>query len=180
MYQPYPSTGGTPEPVRPEPPASVITAVRLMYAGAAVSALSLVVSLLTVGSLRNAVHRAYPSFTSSQLHTAEVAIVGLAVFSALLGIGLWVWMALANKAGKSWARIMASVLFGLNTLFLVTGFTRPSPLGSRLVTVLIWLIGAGAIMFLWRAESSQYFEAGRGQGRPGGRGQARPGGGGQA
>src|SRR5262249_59378242 len=100
----------------------------------------------------------------------------LAVFSALLGIGLWIWMAMANKAGKSWARIMASVLFGLNTLFLFTGFTRPSPLGSRLVMILIWLIGLGTVLFLWRNESSQYFEAGRNPARPGGRGQPPPGG----
>ena len=53
MVQPSPSAGQMPEPVRPGPPPSVVMAVRLMYAGAVVSALSLIVGLLTVGSLRS-------------------------------------------------------------------------------------------------------------------------------
>src|SRR6266700_3561921 len=143
MYQPYPSAGQGPEPGRPQPPSSIVTAVKLMYAGAAVSALSLVVSLATLGSIRSLLRRTYPNFTSSQLHTAEVTTVGLAIFFGLIGIGLWIWMALANKAGNSWARIVASVLFGLNTIFLLLGLSRPAPLGSRLVSILIWLIGLG-------------------------------------
>lgn len=161
MYQPYPSAGQAPEPSRPEPPSSVMTAVKLMFAGAAVSALSLVVSLITIGSIRTLLRKAYPNFTASQLHTAEVTTVGLAIFFGLVGIGLWVWMALANKAGHSWARIVASVLFGLNTIFLLLGFSRPAPLGSRLVSIVIWLIGLGAIVMLWRPDATQFFNAGK-------------------
>jgi hypothetical protein len=161
MYQPYPSSGQMPEPDRRQPPASVVMAVRFMYAGAVVSALSLVVSLVTIGSLRAALRRAEPSFTASQIHTAEVATVGVAVFFGLVGIGLWIWMALANRAGRSWARIVATVFFGLNTLFLLLGLARTAPLGSRLVSILLWLIGLGAIIFLWRKDSSEYFGAAR-------------------
>ena len=50
MVQPDPSAGQMPEPVHPGPPPSVVMAVRLMYAGAVVSALSLIVGLATVGS----------------------------------------------------------------------------------------------------------------------------------
>jgi hypothetical protein len=42
MYQPYPSSG---QPKRPPAPAPVLTAVKLMYAGAPVSAVSLITSL---------------------------------------------------------------------------------------------------------------------------------------
>jgi hypothetical protein len=52
-----------PDPVRSEPPASVVMAVRLMYAGAVVSALSLIVGLVTVGGLRDSLHKAQPSLT---------------------------------------------------------------------------------------------------------------------
>jgi hypothetical protein len=99
--------------------------------------------------------------TTSQLHTIEVATVVFIVFFGLVGIGFWVWMALANKRGLSWARITATVFFGLNTLSLVAGFARPEPLASRLVGLLIWLIGLGAILLLWRAESTAFFQAGR-------------------
>ncbi len=111
MYQPYPSSGQMPEPVRPEPPDSVLTAVKLMYAGAVVSALSLIVGVATIGSLRSALQRANPSYTSSQLHTAEVAGVVFIVVFGLIGVGLWIWMAMANKRGANWARIVATVFF---------------------------------------------------------------------
>src|SRR5215469_5983937 len=88
MYQPYPSSGQMPEPVRPEPRDSLLTAVKLMYAGAIVSALSLIVGVATIGSLRSALQRANPNYTSSQLHTAEVAGVVFIVVIGLIGGGL--------------------------------------------------------------------------------------------
>ena len=161
MYQPYPSPGQMPEPVRPEPPDSVLTAVKLMYAGAIVSALSLIVGVVTIGSLRSALKRANPSYTSSQLHTAEVAGVAFIVFFGLVGVGLWIWMAMANKRGANWARITASVFFALDTLSILASFARPEALLSRLVGLLIWLIGLGAIILLWQRQSSEYFKAPR-------------------
>jgi hypothetical protein len=163
MYQPYPSSGQMPEPVRPEPPDSVLTAVKLMYAGAIVSALDIVVGLVTIGSLRSALQRANPSYTSSQLHTAEVAGVAFIVFFGLVGVGLWIWMAMANKRGANWARIVATVFFGLDTLSLLANFARPEALFIRLVGLLIWLIGLGAILLLWQRQSSEYFKAPRAQ-----------------
>lgn len=159
MYQPYPSPGQMPEPVRPEAPDSVLTAVKLMYAGAIVSALSLIVGIVTVGSLKTALRKADPSYTSTQLHTAEVAAVAIIIVLGLVGIGLWLWMAWANKRGANWARITATVFFGLDTLSSLAGLARPEALFSRLVGLLIWLIGLGAIVLLWRRESSAFFTA---------------------
>jgi len=159
MYQPYPSSGQAPEPVRQGPPASVVMAVRLMYAGAVVSALSLVVSLATIGSLRTSLRNANPKLTAAQLHTLQTGYVIALVAFGLIGIGLWVWMALMNKAGRSWARIVASVLFGLNTLALLLGFTRGAASAGSLAALLPWLIGLGAIVFLWRRDSGEYFTA---------------------
>jgi len=157
MVQPYPSAGQAPEPARSEPPPSVVQAVRLMYAGAVVSAVSLVVGLATTGSLRTALHKSNPSLTPSQLHTAQTALVVGSVIIGLIGIGLWVWMARTNQAGKSWARIVATVLFGLDTLFLLLGVARAGAAAGTLVSILTWLIGGGAVILLWRKESGEYF-----------------------
>ena len=157
MYQPYPSSGQAPEPVRPGPPGSVVMAVRLMYAGAVVSALSLVVGLLTISSLRSSLHKSDPSLTASQLHSLQTVVVVGSVLIGLISIGLWLWMAAANKAGKSWARIVATVLFGLDTLFLLLGVARAGAAAGTLVSILTWLIGGGAVILLWRKESSEYF-----------------------
>jgi hypothetical protein len=138
-------------------------AVRLMYAGAVVSALSLIVGLVTVGSLRTSLHKSDPSLTTSQLHSLQTVVVVGSVFIGVISVGLWVWMALMNKAGKSWARIVSTVLFGLDTLFLLLGLARAGAAGGTLVSILTWLIGLGAIIYLWRKDSSAYFapQAGR-------------------
>ena len=159
MYQPYPSAGQAPEPARPGPPPSVVMAVRLMYAGAVVSAVSLVVGLATVGSLRTALHKSQPTLTPTQLHDLQTIVVVGSVVIGLISIGLWVWMALMNKAGKSWARIVATVLFGLDTLFLLLGVARAGAAASSLVSILIWLIGLGAVILLWRKDSTEYVTA---------------------
>ena len=163
MYQPHPTAGQGPETARPEPPPSVVMAVRLMYAGAVVSALSLVVGLVTISSLRNSLHKADPSLTSTQLHNLQTVVVVGSVVIGLIGIGLWVWMAVTNKAGKSWARIVATVLFVLDTLLLLLGVARAGAAAGTLVSILTWLIGGGAILFLWRRDASEYFTA---QSRP--------------
>jgi hypothetical protein len=159
MYQPSPSAGQAPEPVRPGPPASVVMAVRLMYAGAVVSALSLIVGLATIGSLRNSLHKSDPSLTATQLHSLQTVVVVGSVAIGLISIGLWVWMAIMNKAGKSWARILASVLFGLDTLFLLLGVARAGAAAGTLVSIVTWVLGLGAILYLWRRDSSEYFTA---------------------
>jgi hypothetical protein len=148
-----------PEPVRQEPPSSVKTAVKLMYAGAVINALSLIISLATVGSLKSTLHKAAPSLTPSQLHSYEVFFVTITVVSGVIGIGLWVWMARANQAGKSWARITGTVFFGIYTLLLLLGIARAGAAASTLVSILTWLIGLGTVILLWRRESSAYFSA---------------------
>jgi hypothetical protein len=163
MVQPYPSAGQMPEPVRPGPPPSVVRAVQLMYAGAVVSAISLIVGLATVSSLRSSLHKSDPSLTAAQLHNLQTVVVVGSVLIGLISIGLWVWLALMNKAGKAWARVVATVLFGLDTIFLLLGVARAGAAAGTLVSILTWLIGLGAVIFLWRKDASAYFAPQAGQ-----------------
>jgi hypothetical protein len=158
MYQPYPTGGAEPEPVQPTPPPSIQNAVRLMYVGAAISAISLIVTLTTVSSLRTAIHKANPALSAAKLHSAETAAVVLAIVLGLIGIGLWIWMARANKAGKSWARITGTVFFGIDTLDLLGLFAQRPAAISVVFAVVIWLIGLGAVIMLWRRESTAFFK----------------------
>jgi hypothetical protein len=160
MYQPYPTGGEGPVP-QPDAPApqQVQTAVKLMYAGAALSAIEIILGLVTIGSLRSAIHSAYPNYTDSQIHTAEVVGIASAIVIGAIAVGLWLWMAWANGRGRSWARIVATVLFALNTIDLLTLIARPHTVSSLLFAVLVWLAGLGAIYFLWQRDSSAYFQA---------------------
>ncbi len=159
MYQPYPTAGQGPPPQRPQPPRPVLNAVMLMYAGAAVSAISFIVGLTTIGSLKTAIHQANPSLTTSQINAGVTFALVLVGFFGLLGIGLWIWMAWANRRGRKWARIVATVLFGLDTLGLISAIARPHTAISLVLSGLIWLVGLGAIIMLWNCESSAYFNA---------------------
>jgi len=159
--QAYPRGAGQgPVGERPPVPQSVLNAVKFMYAGAAVSAIEIVISLTTIGGLKSAIEKAYPKYTGTQVHSTEVASIAGLVISGLIGVGLWILMARLNQSGRNWARIVASVLFGINTLELLTTVLRPGTatiLGTAFAVVL-WVIGLGAIVFLWRRESSDFFQ----------------------
>jgi len=157
MYKPYPSSGQAPAPQRPPMPNSVLTAVRLMYAGAALTFIELIVLLATVGSLKADIIRQYPHYTASQVHTAEVAYIIGAVVQAIVAVGLWLWMARASAAGRNYARITGTVFFGLNTLFLLLSLRAPHVGVGLVFYVLVWLAGLGAVIMLWRSESAPYF-----------------------
>ena len=157
MYQRYPSSGQTPEPQRPPAPNSVQTAVKLMYAGAALSFIELIAGLATIGSAKAAIIKAYPHYTASQVHSLEVASVLIGVLVQVIAIALWLWMARASAGGRNYARVIGTVLFGLNALFLLTSLARPHASLGFVFNLLVWLAGLGAVIMLWRRESAPYF-----------------------
>lgn len=160
-YQPYPSSGKPVEPDRGEPPPSVQKAVKLMYAGAAVSTVSLIVSVIiplsNIASSKAALKRDHPSLTASQVNQAFNLGIAVAVISGAVGAVLWLWMARANGQGKNWARITSSVFFALATVSLFSVLNAPSVLGV-IFAVALWAVGLGAIILLWRRESSEFFK----------------------
>jgi hypothetical protein len=178
MNQPYPPGGPPAEPLRPTAPAPVLTAVKLMYAGAAVSAVTLIISLALIPAIKAALRTANPALTAAQLSDVDTLIT-LAMVFGLAVIAGWLWMARAASQGRNWARIVSTVLFGLGTLellrrppypgaylahFVIGGQVYPvihSVAGEvvlgLLVPVLVWLTGLAAVWLLWRPASSAFF-----------------------
>ncbi len=158
-YQPYPSGGGQPvEPIRPPAPAPVLTAVKLMYAGAAVSTVSLIISLADIGGSKAAIRKARPSLSAAQVNQLNTFIIALALLAGIVGIALWLWMARANSQGKSWARIVSTVLFCLATLDLVGVVGEPKTVLGLVFPVLTWLLGLAAVFLIWRGQSSEFYK----------------------
>jgi hypothetical protein len=93
---------------------------------------------------------------------SSVELIG----SVLITSGLWLWMARANHAGRAWARIAATGLFGLLTAF-GAGFlvlTRHadsfSTTGAQFTGgfyLLYWFVGMYTIVLLWRRSSTDYY-----------------------
>jgi hypothetical protein len=159
MYQPYPGGAQMPEPSRPSAPQSVVRAVQIMYAGAVVSLLGIVVDLTTLSSTKSRIESQHRDYTVTQVNNAEHVAIGIFIVGGLLGAALWLWMAQANKAGKSWARIVATVLFAIDTLSVALGTSAVSSgTAPRIYGLVVWLIGLAAVILLWQRPSSAYFK----------------------
>ncbi len=174
-YQPYPTGGGAsdqePMAERPPQPPSLRNAVRLMWAGAALGLLSAIISLAFASKIKNAVitaaiksnatnrSKGKTVLTTSQIHTLANATVVVLVVAGVIGILLWVWMAWANNKGRNWARMVATVLFALDTISFIFSFGRASL--SIIFLALEWVVGLAAIVFLWRKDTTEYINMGR-------------------
>ena len=158
MVQRYPSSGKPVELERLPAPPPVVNAVKLMYVGAAVSTVSLIISLADIGAVKTAIKKAKPSWTAAQVNQYDRFLITVAIVSGVIGIGLWLWMARANNQGKNWARILSTVLFCLATLDLIGVFSQPKTVLGLVFPLLTWLVGLGAVFLLWRPESSAFFK----------------------
>jgi hypothetical protein len=166
MYESYP--GGPPSPAQYGQPAapmpqSVARAVQAMYVGAAASLIGIAVNLTTTSSLRSDIHKRSPTLSATQITDAVHVEIGLAIAGGLIAAALWIWMAQSNKAGKNWARITSTVLFGIATLSALASLAGTGALSgggaARIYGIVVWLIGLAATILLWRRTSSDYFKS---------------------
>lgn len=167
----YPVYPGTPadEPPRESGrvvsaarPSSIRLAVRLMWAGAVLSVVSLIVMFATLDSLksdiRDSLRKSDANYTQSSLDAAYAVAIGGAVFAALVGVGLWLWMAWKNGEGRSWARVVATVLAGINLLSTIYTLTAGRSTGASMAIAVVNLVLAAVILvLLWRKESSDFY-----------------------
>jgi hypothetical protein len=139
--------------LRPSVPRSARTvraAVGLLYAGAAVTTLGLIIAIISVAYVgRGAATLRVAGRIQPVPVTVTVGIVG-----GLILIAAWLWMARAISQGRNWARIVSTVLVGLATLHL---FGNKGAV-QVLFAVLTWLVGLVAVWLLWRPTSRAYFK----------------------
>ncbi|MEU8897529.1 hypothetical protein [Nocardia sp. NPDC048505] len=159
-YQPYGPGGGTKPPV----PSTVQNAFYAMIAGAVLTVLSTLLVFTQLDAVRDAVQEQDAALTDSQIDGLVVFSIAVTVVVNVISAGLWIWMAFATRAGKNWARITASVLFGVNTLFTLLGLVGSGVFGASenavglIFSVILWLVGLAAIVLLWLKQSAPYFK----------------------
>jgi hypothetical protein len=154
MYQPNPSSGQPADALRSPAPAPVLTAVKLIYAGAAASAVSLIVSVISLalaGRSGAAIRVAAHSQPLPAAIAAEVA-------GGLVMVSLWLWMGWASSQGRNSARILSTVLFGMATLKLIGVLSEPRTVLGLIFWAPAWLAGVAAVWLLWRPESGAFFK----------------------
>jgi hypothetical protein len=167
MYEPYPGGVQMAQRPRTQPPRSVTVSVLLMFTGAAVSLVALFFNIRGLDALKSQVRATHPFYTTAQVNGSVHASVGSIVFGALFDTAVWILVALMCKGGKEWARIMATVLFGIFTLSIgvALGLRAAFPFYRDFLPVwfdiLFWLIALAATVPLWVRPSMDYFKGTR-------------------
>jgi hypothetical protein len=141
------------------PPSSIAAAVRLMYAGAASAVLNAIVGSAAVYSVVHSKLEKLPNVSQNAVTVGTGVDVALTIFLGLAGTGLWLWMAYANENGRSWARILSTVLFALLTLTLPLGIVEVPVIAVWLTGFIQWALALAALVLLWVGSSNAYFAA---------------------
>lgn len=163
---------------QPAPPAKMPDFVRyaffLMLGGAGLQAVSIIVALAQVGTIRSAIRdaelRQNQTLSSSAIDTLVNVIIVLIVLIGIVYVGLWLWMAFKNRAGRNWARITGTVFFGLYALSTVgslasrlagvgktNAFSAGTTIASTAIGLAVLTVGLVTVILLWNSRSSAYF-----------------------
>lgn len=145
-------------------PRSLLTAVRLMYAGAVLQIAVGVTVFVVVGRLRDNddVYREYADYAARHGGDAQSLIdeavtnwrIGAAVATVLL-TALWIFMARANRRGKRWARTTSTVL----AAFALIGAVYTLIGGVDVIAILVVLLAGAIVYLLYRPEATAYYAA---------------------
>jgi len=163
---PYPVFPGTTAmPPKPPIPQTVQRAFVLMLVGAGLEIVNTILSLLFAHQVQEKIQQAINDGTTASTTSFNGASTAV---GALIGIGLWVWMAFANRSGHNWARITGTVFFGISCLAIlidIVGFAVIGKwLGGGVVAILAvealvsWLVGLVTVILLWNRKSGDFFQ----------------------
>jgi hypothetical protein len=158
MYQPYPSGTELPDAPRLPVPPQVKNAVRVMYIGAVVSLLGIVIDVLTVNATKTAIQKRSHHLTTSQVNNAQHTLIIGFIVAGVIAAAVWIFLARACRDGNNWARVTGTVLFALATVDTIVGLSAPVAGPAKLWGLVTWLAGLVAILFLWQRPSTAFFK----------------------
>ena len=137
----------------------MINAVRLMYLGAALAAVTIVTTVATTPALKAAIRQQHPFLAPGPLGAMVTGTLTATVAGALISAGVWLAMARRTRRGRPGVRIMSTILFGIDCLTVARTFSHGLVTGPTWVVGLAqWGIGLAVIVFLWGPRSSAYLE----------------------
>lgn len=142
------------------PPRSVVTAIRLMCAGAAVALTALITVVLTAGVVRSAIVARKPGFTSAQWHAVVTGHIVPDEIGAPVVIALWLWLAWANGRGHNWARFVFGAFFGFITVSQLFALAQDAAIYATadLITAIAeWLAAFAGVLLIFGEKSLPYY-----------------------
>lgn len=146
---PPPSQG--PAATTPVRPGTISAAVKLMWAGAALEVVVDVLGYATGVYVADATPVRAPG-----------GFAGVLV-GAVVNFGLWSWMAWRNGQGRSWARIVATILGGIGIIRALSGFFVIGAFGGGVVGLvgglILAVLAVTILVLLWTKESTDFYKA---------------------
>ncbi|GAB4062937.1 hypothetical protein GCM10028777_04460 [Angustibacter speluncae] len=155
--------GAAPGPV--SRPSTVQYAVYLMYAGAALAIVQMLLAFVLIGQTRLLVEEELASqglsgsdIPSGAVDTAITFGIVVGVISGVVGASLWILNAVFCGRGANWSRIFGTVLAGLYVISFLISLTSAAPAVTRVVSVLSLLVAIAAVVLLWQRPSNLFFQ----------------------
>jgi hypothetical protein len=143
---------------RPVPPRPMINAVRFMYAGSALAALSIIAAFATTPSLKAMIRQQYPAAGYGALSAVTTGTLTATIAGGLISVAVWLAMARGTRRGRPGVRVLSTVLFVVDSLTVLNiysqGLVTPS---TWIVSVAEWAVGLIVIVLMWDRRSSAYF-----------------------
>lgn len=152
--------GSAPTPV--SRPSTVQYAVYLMYAGAALGIISMILGFVLLDDVRQQVEEqlaasGQPVDQGLVDATVTVGLVVGVVFG-LVGAGLWIMNAVFCGRGANWSRILSTVFAGILVLTSLVTFFQPGSAVTKVLQLLTLLVGVAAVVLLWQRPSNLFFQ----------------------
>ena len=137
------------------PPRTVVNAVRLMYAAAALELATFITIVATAGSVRSAVLSSHPAAWPLALFHLTADEIAAPIVAVLL-----VWLAWANGRGYDWARLVFTALFALTTMSLIGALANHATTYARadlIAGTVLWLVALAAVVLIFSKKSNPYY-----------------------
>ncbi|RNI21052.1 hypothetical protein EFY87_12235 [Flexivirga caeni] len=144
-------------------PPQVVTATRLMYAGLLLALIGVLVNARSkpaiVRALKHTNARRSPGDRLSGANLQHAANLTYAAFvvMSVLAVLCWLLMAVTVSRGQSWARLVATVLAGMN-LLLTIGMATRGTAAAAIAEAPTVLVGAAVVWLLWQPPSNRFFD----------------------
>jgi len=152
-----PNPPGTPGSERPVPPPPMINAVRLMYVGSALAAVSVIAAITTAAALKAGIRPQYAA-AHGGLGAAAAGALAVTIVGGLISIGVWLAMARRTRRGRPRVRVLSLIFFILHSLTVASTYSRGLLTHATWIAGLAeWGVGLAIIVLLWDRRSSAYF-----------------------
>ncbi|TDC97556.1 hypothetical protein E1292_36930 [Nonomuraea deserti] len=132
-------------------------ALALMYGGAGLTVLATLFAFIDRAGLAGHIRAGYPAYGPGEVDAAVTAYTVILSVVGVLGLLGWLGTVWAARAGKGWARWLASGMFAIAVCVAVAAVTTQDINGEvGLAPLLGWLQvlpcvpGLAAVLLLWR------------------------------